>query len=186
MCQIGKMKTYVKPIKREFKSGREYYAYLQSRRDKSKGKGKFTGPAYYEKLECQSKSFRQKAHGAAYRAIIGAAPVCQPGDHRTARLYLKKIYAAVKIGHWTPVEWARLYKLKRKWEGRAKGQDQYFELYGNQAGRKGHAILDSDQAKARSKDTGIRRITVKAVQIAKTARHQQIEKDEDKSGQKKA
>lgn len=68
---------------------------------------------------------------ARYHHIIGDSPVLPPGDHTGAQQFLDKIRQARTKGGWNRTEWSGLYKLERKWDKRAKGQDPHFEVYGN-------------------------------------------------------
>lgn len=72
---------------------------------------------------------------APYWPLIGPAPHCEPGDTRTAMVFLRKLDAAIERGGWTNSERAALYDLRAKWAPRALGTDPRFMLVGTMPGR---------------------------------------------------
>jgi hypothetical protein len=72
---------------------------------------------------------------AAYWAITGPAPDCEPGDVQTAMLFYRKVLTAIEQGGWTHSERAALYDLERKWGLRARGEDPRFMIAGTATGR---------------------------------------------------
>ena len=61
---------------------------------------------------------------AAYwnRDLLGTrAPECGPGDHAMAKVFLRKIEAAIDHGGWTKSEWRNLHRLHEVWSRRARG-----------------------------------------------------------------
>lgn len=87
-----------------------------------------------------------RKYRSAYSLILGDAPKCGAGDHETARAYVRLIDRAIEQGHWTHAEWVRLYRLKKKWQGRADGKNEYFESYGT-----GQMPSQKDKDKAKTK-----------------------------------
>lgn len=77
----------------------------------------------------------EKWRAAYWTMLGGAAPNCGPGDHRSARVFLSRIEAAIDRGGWTRNEWRNLSKLHERWTARAYGDDPRFEFAGIKAGR---------------------------------------------------
>lgn len=72
---------------------------------------------------------------AAYSSLIGDPPLLSPGDHDGAREYLSRIESAIERGGWTKSERGALQRMRVKWSRRERGEDAYFEVIGNRAGR---------------------------------------------------
>jgi len=82
---------------------------------------------------------------AAFRAITGDSPKCEPGDRAAARLFLYRVRQALELGResrgcqWTPNDWNSLHRLEKVWERRAQGRDPRYEVMGTGGGRPGQA-----------------------------------------------
>lgn len=72
---------------------------------------------------------------SSYAHLIGPSPDCKPGDRDGAKIYLRKIRAAIDQGGWGPSERTRLYRLQHKWLLRAQGRDARYEIAGTRPGR---------------------------------------------------
>lgn len=72
---------------------------------------------------------------AAYWAVIGPSPHCEPGDVATAQRFYAAIVRAVDEGPWTHSERTALGALEKKWRRRAYGEDPRFLVAGTRPGR---------------------------------------------------
>lgn len=69
-----------------------------------------------------------------WRSVIGPTPVLKPGDHRGAAGFLGRIDDAVRAGGWTKQERNGLKRLRRKWQEKVNGENEFFEMCGNPYG----------------------------------------------------
>lgn len=87
----------------------------------------------------EEREARGQALPATYRHILGPTPKCRAGDTATAKQFVARIQQAIDSGHegreeWSTSEWARLYRLRSKWQKRANGEDARFMEAGNVGG----------------------------------------------------
>lgn len=87
--------------------------------------------------EVEDRRYRESHRSSlrsAYLAIVGENPDLGPNDVAGAQLQLDKINEAIRHGHWTRGEWARLHTMKKKYELRVQGRDARYRVVGNKKG----------------------------------------------------
>jgi hypothetical protein len=99
--------------------------------------GSYDGPLERSEAEAQAAEVARgkKPLLAAYWAVIGPSPECEPGDLATAQRFYAAIVRAVDEGPWTHSERTALGALEKKWRRRAYGEDPRFLIAGTRPGR---------------------------------------------------
>lgn len=84
-----------------------------------------------DREEKQIARERRQILAPRYIDELGSAPILEPGDIEGAKRRLAQITRLIEKGGWTKDERNRLKRMRRKWQKKAAGQDEWFNIHGN-------------------------------------------------------